>query len=49
MDFIKKLFPYSFAAKKDGVALLINILIHLVIGIVAGVLIGVLAKIPVPE
>ena len=45
METIKKIFPYSFKAKKDIAALIVNILIQLLIGIVAGVLIGVVSGI----
>ena len=44
---LKKIFPFSFAAKKDVAALVINVLIYLAAGIVAGILVGVLVKIPV--
>ncbi len=47
MALLKKIFPYSFVAKKDVAALVINILIQLVVGIIAGVLIGILVKVPV--
>ena len=47
MELLKKVFPYSFQAKKDVAALVINILIYLAVGLVAGFLIGILAKIPV--
>ena len=47
MDTLKKIFPYSFKAKKDIAALIINLLIYIVVGAVVGVLIGILAKIPV--
>lgn len=47
MDMLKKFFPYSFQAKKDIAALVINIIVYIVVGAVAGLLIGILAKIPV--
>ncbi len=47
MALLKSLFPFSFGAKKDVAALIINILIYLVVGIIAGVLIGILIWIPI--
>ena len=46
MDTLKKLFPYSFKAKKDISALIVNVLIYLVFDIVAGAIIGLLSDIP---
>ena len=46
MEMLKKYFPLAFAAKKDVVALVINILIHIVADIVAGVAIGLLSALP---
>ena len=46
METLKKIFPYSFKAKKDVGALIVNILIQFLICAVAGVLIGICAKIP---
>ena len=47
MDTLKKIFPYSFKAKKDVAALIINILVYLVAGFIAGLLIVILAKVPI--
>lgn len=47
MDLLKSIFPFSFGAKKDVVALVVNILIYLVAGAVAGVVLGLLGRIPV--
>jgi hypothetical protein len=47
MDTLKKIFPYSFKAKKDIGALIVNILIQFIIGAVAGVLIGLLSHLPI--
>ena len=46
MDTLKKLFPYSFKAKKDISALIVNVLIYLVFDIVAGAIIGLLSGLP---
>jgi len=46
MTQLKKLFPFSFRAKKDLAALIIDILIYILVGAVVGILIGVFAKIP---
>ncbi|MBE6631772.1 MAG: hypothetical protein E7623_03640 [Ruminococcaceae bacterium] len=47
MDLLKKIFPFSFAEKKDIAALIINIIIYIIVAAIAGVLIGILVKIPV--
>ncbi len=47
MDLLKSIFPFSFGAKKDVVALVVNILIYLVAGAVVGVVLGLLGRIPV--
>lgn len=47
MDMLKKFFPYSFQAKKDIAALVINIIVYVVVGAVAGFVIGILDGIPV--
>ena len=47
MDSLKKIFPYSFKAKKGLGDLIINILIYIVVGAIAGFLIGILKGIPV--
>ena len=47
MDLLKAIFPFSFGAKKDVVALVVNILIYLVAGAVVGVVLGLLGRIPV--
>ena len=47
MSTIKTLFPFSFGAKKDLGALIINIVIYLVVGALAGIAIGILAKLPI--
>lgn len=47
MDMLKKFFPYSFAPKKDVVALVINIIIYLVVGALAGIAIGLVSIIPI--
>ena len=46
MEMLKKYFPLAFAAKKEVVALVINILIHIVADTVAGIAIGLLSGIP---
>lgn len=46
MDTLKKLFPYSFKAKKDIGALIVNVLIYLAFDIVAGAVIGLLSGLP---
>jgi hypothetical protein len=46
MDMLKKLFPLAFGAKKDIVALVINILIHIVVDAVLGIVISLLAGLP---
>ncbi len=46
MNTLKKLFPYSFKAKKDIGALIVNIIIYLVFDIIAGVVIGLLSGLP---
>ena len=46
MDMLKKLFPLAFGAKKDIVALVINILIHIVVDAVLGMVISLLAGLP---
>lgn len=47
MDALKKYFPFSFAEKKDVVALVINVLIYLVVGALIGVVIKLLAWVPI--
>ena len=47
MDMLKKFFPYSFAAKKDVAALVINIIVYIVVGFIAGALIGLLWWVPI--
>lgn len=47
MDLLKKIFPYSFAEKKDLASAIILAVIHLVVGLVIGIVIGLLVKIPV--
>lgn len=42
MDMLKKYFPYSFTAKKDLGALIINILVYVIIGAIATAVIGIL-------
>ena len=46
MDMLKKLFPLAVGAKKDIVALVINILIHIVVDAVLGIVISLLAGLP---
>ena len=46
MDMLKKLFPLAFGAKKDIVALVINILIHIVVDAVLGIVVSLLAGLP---
>ena len=46
METLKKIFPYSFKAKKDVSALVVNIIIQFLICAVAGVIIGICAKLP---
>lgn len=40
METLKKIFPYSFKAKKDVVALIINIIVYFVAELIAGAIIG---------
>ena len=47
MELLKKIFPYSFGAKKDLAALIINIIVYVVVGAIAGAVIGLLASIPI--
>ncbi len=47
MDILKKIWPFSFTAKKDIAALIISLVVHVVASIVIGFVIGILAKIPV--
>ncbi len=47
MATLKRLFPYSFNAKKTLGALIINIIVYVVVGAIAGALIGILAGIPI--
>lgn len=47
MALLKTLFPLSFGAKKDVVALIINIVVYLVVCAIAGVVIGFLSDIAV--
>ena len=47
MDMLKKFFPYSFKAKENVTALVINIIVYIVIGAVAGFAIGLFAAISV--
>ena len=47
MDLLKKVFPFSFGAKKDLAALIINILIYVVAAAIGGAIIGILAKLPI--
>ncbi len=47
MDMIKKYFPFSFNAKKDIVALIINVVIYLVVGAIATAVIGILKGIAI--
>ncbi len=46
MDMLKKIFPLAFQAKKDVVALVINVLIHIVVNFIAGLIIGLLGVLP---
>ena len=46
MDFLKKVFPYSFQPMKKVSDLVINVLIQFLAAALAGILIGILAKIP---
>ena len=43
METLKKLFPYSFKAKKDIGDIIVNIIVYLVVGFIAGALIGFVA------
>lgn len=47
MDILKKYFPFSFQAKNDVAALVINIIIHLVVGLVIGLVLKLVSLIPV--
>ena len=46
MEMLKKYFPLAFTAKKDIVALVINILIHIVADAVVGLAIWLLSALP---
>ncbi len=46
MDILKKIWPYSFTAKKDIAALIIAIVIHIVGGVIIGFLVSLLTSIP---
>ena len=46
MDMLKKFFPFSFKAKNNVAALVINLILYIVIGAVIGIVIGLLAAIP---
>ena len=46
METLKKIFPFSFTAKKDVAALVINILIYIALDVVIGFVIKILAGIP---
>lgn len=47
MDMLKQFFPFSFAAKNDLTALIINILVYIVAGAVIGFVLGLLGGIPI--
>ena len=47
MELLKTVFPFSFQAKKDIAALIVNVLIYLAIGLVAAFFIGILRKVAV--
>lgn len=47
MDALKKFFPFSFTAKNDIVALIINIVIYAIAGAVFGIVISILNWIPI--
>ena len=47
MDLLKTFFPFSFTAKKDVVALVVNVIIYLLVGAVAGIAIAILSKLPI--
>lgn len=46
MDVIKKVFPYSFGAKK-GIDLLYKVIVYIIVGGVSCALIGLLSQVPV--
>ena len=46
MSTLKQIFPLSFKAKKDIVALLVNLLLHIVFDAIAGLVIGLLSGLP---
>lgn len=45
METLKKFFPYSFKAKKDVAALIVNIIVYLVAELIAGAIIGLVSTI----
>ena len=45
MEILKKFFPYSFKAKKDVAALIVNIIVYLVAELIAGAIIGLVSTI----
>lgn len=47
MSILRKIWPYSFTAKRNVVALIIAIALHLVGEVVAGLVIGLLSQVPV--
>ena len=46
MDMLKQIFPFSFAAKNDLTALIINIVVYIAVGAVVGFVLGLLGQIP---
>lgn len=46
MDMLKKFFPFSFTAKNDVTALVVNIVIHLIAGVLIGFAIKLISIIP---
>lgn len=45
MDFLKKVFPYSFKPE-DVKSLIVTLIVYVVIGVVGGILLGLLGRIP---
>ena len=46
MDLLKKLFPVSFAEKKDVGSLIVSVIIQVVAGIITAFVFGLLGRVP---
>ena len=47
MDILTMLFPFSFQAKPDVTALVINIAIYVVVAFIIGIILAIVKKIPI--